>query len=160
MSMTLIQEQVLVASAASVVFGSIPQTYTDLMIEGFPVTTTPSNSSAQFMLNGDSAANYSYAFLVGNGSAASSSKAANIVRGILGDDSPTTDAPFTTHILSYSSSVFQKMSLSRGSSLGSLVGIWISRWNNTAPITSITIVEGNGSYQLAAGTRIRLWGIK
>jgi hypothetical protein len=168
---TLISSNVLSSSAASVTFSSIPSTYTDLVLRfSARVDGAVGNSNGKLQFNGDtSTANYSYTFLQGNGSAASSS---NNPTGVIGyiqisryaDGASATANTFSNvelYIPSYTAS--QKKPIyyyaaqednTTTAYLFSLAGLYQS---NSA-ISSLTITDS--SYNLIAGSSFYLYGIK
>ena len=73
---TPIASQTLGSAAASVTFSSIPQGYTDLVIVN-NVTCTIDTQVIGCQYNGDTGANYSKTYLLGNGSSAFSGRNSN-----------------------------------------------------------------------------------
>jgi hypothetical protein len=159
-----IATQTLSSAAASVTFSSIPSTYTDLVIVGSVLAV--GSASVDFQFNGNTASNYSYIVLDGDGSTASSNK-----------QSPTTSIQFAgwssnlnsstnpstmiAHIMNYSNTTTYKTALVRSMALGSAsscVDAFVGTWRQTAAITSI-LIEGSGT-NLATGTTFSLYGIK
>ena len=77
-TMILISGQTLGGTTASVTFSSIPSTYNDLrLVVSARGDTAAYPVAIKIAFNGDSATNYSYTNLLGDGSAGSSSKASS-----------------------------------------------------------------------------------
>ena len=163
MSYTLISEQVL-GTASTVTFSSIPQTYTDLVLEfiGYGAGTN-ANESITCQISGDTGTNYSYLYLRGDGASAGSATGANMIICYIGQIAANTTTSYSsiyTHFLSYTAGIYKTV-LSHDSSPGVDVNIWANEWRSTAAITSIYVFDSNSSgLVLAAGTTLRLWGVK
>jgi len=151
------------SSQSSFTFSSIPSTYTDIRLI---ITAIGAGASAYvaFQLNGDTSSNYSTTFLRGSGSAASSSRQMNQVRGFIlngSDDLPTTyPALSITDIFSYAGTTYKtllSMGLDDKNGSGEINSI-VNLWRSTSAITSITVIGYNTN--LAAGTSATLYGIK
>jgi hypothetical protein len=161
-----IQTQVLGSATATVTFSSIPQTYTDLVLVNLYATTVI-NEDAIMRFNSDSANNYSFTTLRGNGSAASSSRSSNISFIYLDVDSSgttlSTGITTRTHIMNYSNTTTYKTTLGRSGTLGGSFGggttCIAGNWRNTAAITSIS-VTASGSTTFVTGSSFTLYGIK
>jgi hypothetical protein len=143
-------------SNTQLVMSSIPSTYTDLVL----VVSGSLNAANNFLLqlNGDTAANYSYTYLFGDGSAASSSRGSNTTTSVLnyvGTGQSTT----IINIMNYANSTTYKTTISRGSdaAVGTMASVVL--WRSTAAITSITLKAGNTS-TFNAGSTFTLYGIQ
>jgi hypothetical protein len=158
-----IATQTLASAATSITFSSIAATYTDLRI----VLVMSGSSTARnprFYFNTDTATNYSYLSVYGNGTAAGSFATANDNRILFQQNSaPSTTIPslFTADIFSYAGST-NKTVLCSGStdsngagSTERLVGLWRS----TAAITQI-VVDFASATTFSIGTTATLYGIK
>jgi len=152
------------ADSATVTINSIPSTYTDLILIGV-VTTSAAAEIPQIRFNGDTATNYSRTEIMGNGTAASSTRSSNQTRFPLGfgntGTSTTIPGFFKVHIFSYAGST-NKTVLSEASNdqngsgdVTRLVGLW----RNTAAITSLTLSLGTG-VNYKTGSTFTLYGIK
>lgn len=161
---TLIQEQVLTSPASSVTFTSIPQTYKDLVLEivgGVSIAGQP----MLFRLNGDSASNYSYTELYGDGSAAGSVRASNLTYGNFNNyaaPNGNLETVATAHFMSYSNTTTNKTVIGRSSraTANNYPGAdaIVNLWRSTAAITSITLsVSSSGNY--VTGSTFRLYGL-
>jgi len=159
-----IATQTLGSAAASVTFSSIPSTYTDLVLV-IAGTVSVNGESIVAQYNGDTATNYSYTFLYGNGTSALSSrqstKTAVGVSWNVGFSS-TEQCNATMQIQNYSNATTYKTSLTRGNNTSgsSLPGTEASvgLWRSTAAITSLLIKPGSGN--LSTGFTLTLYGIK
>jgi hypothetical protein len=137
------------------VMSSIPNTYTDLMLVMTGGLNASNNCYIQF--NGDTANTYSYTYIYGDGTSASSSRGANqqTLLNYIGTGQTTT----IVSINNYSNSTTYKTVLSRGNdaSIGTMASV--SLWRNTAAINSITIKAGpSGTFN--SGTTFSLYGIR
>ena len=145
------------ATAASVTFNSIPQTYTDLVLV-LDAIRASGDGSVGLQYNADTGTNYSFTFLTGNGSAASSGRSSSTVRV----DSAyinTTRSTNIAHIFNYSNATTYKTSLARFNPSTQFVGMYAGLWRNTAAITSINIFNSDGVTNFASGSTFNLYGI-
>jgi hypothetical protein len=141
---------------ASVTFSNVNQTYTDLIIKGSfrSDNATANNAGAFIRFNGDSSANaYPALWISGNGSAASSSSNSTAtfmpLNGYGGLDTAgntaNTFSSFNYTIPNYTNSNYKPLSsdwVGEDNSTSANAGFDAGIWNNTAPITSITIYFG------------------
>jgi hypothetical protein len=168
---TLISSNVLSSSAASVTFSSIPSTYTDLVIRSSArVDGAVGNSNARLQLNGEtSSAYYSYTFLQGNGSSATSSNTATGVIGYIqlsrfADGAGATTNTFSNneiYIPSYTVGISKQIYYfgaqednTATAYLFNLAGLY----SRSETISSITLTDS--SYNFIAGSSFYLYGIK
>jgi hypothetical protein len=136
----LIATTTLAANTSSVVFGSIPQGYRDLIIVGNTFTST-GEVGVQF--NGDTGSNYSTVLMRGGASSTVSSVAFTdtAIWPSTQVGSPTgVPNSWTVQVMDYLATDKQKMSLTRFGSAASHVQAQANRWASTAAITSITFV--------------------
>lgn len=159
------------SSAASITFSSIPGTYTDLRLVLVSVTNAGSNLALRF--NGDSGANYSGFFLVGQGSP-SISYQRNIDSTYFYIANNTTASTFSNRpridivdIFSYSNTSVNTSALFSTAneinhSTASINGVEIGAgsWKNTSAVTSIQILSNNGALTFSSGTTATLFGIQ
>jgi hypothetical protein len=154
-----IATQTLGSAASSITFSSIAGTYTDLrLVYSGKVTVTGKDVRVQF--NGDTGGNYSYTWLGGNGSSASSGRLANSAYiasyALVGSSSsPTT---MGIDIMNYSNTTTYKTCLLRNSDAPSEVIAYAGLWRSTAAITSVTMFPNTD--QFATGSTFTLYGIK
>ena len=146
-------------TAANITFSSIAATYTDLQIVLTGTVTVANNPKIQF--NSDTASNYSYRSINGDGATATTSSASSS-NGLLTINNMDTTIPgfIRINILSYTGSTkktfFSAYSLDKNGSgnVGSILGVW----NNTAAITQVLIDSGGTTFK--TGTTATLYGIK
>jgi hypothetical protein len=143
------------SSASSVTFSSISGSYTDLVLVVAGTYTSGGTNDAALQFNSDTGSNYSWTRLLGNGSAASSSRSTNDVQIDFGLISSTNQSNSIAHIQNYSNSTTYKTVLGRGNST-EYVGAIVGTWRNTSAITSIT-VKSAATY--SSGTTFVLYGI-
>ena len=148
-------------TAASITFSSITSAYTDLKIILVGTTTLDLNPRIQF--NSDTASNYSYRYINGDGATAATSAASSSI-GLLSIGNIDTTIPgfLNIDIFSYTGSTrkiyFSAYSLDKNtgtiaSNCGKIAGVW----TNTAAITSVTLDTGGSTFK--AGTTATLYGI-
>jgi len=148
--------QTLSTASASVTFSSIPSSYTDLrlVING---TMSTAIDPVTINFNGDTASNYSYTLLYGDGTSAASTRSANLTAiraGYLG----TVQGITNVDIMNYSNTTTNKTVIGRGNVANWGVTAQVSLWRSTAAITSMTI-QSLSSYNFEIGTRFSLYGI-
>jgi hypothetical protein len=152
---------------STITFAGIPNTYKHLQIRGIMRGTNASAEvSNRMRFNGDTASNYSYHAVYGNGSAAvaeqiapvnvmlfGSSPAASATSGIFG--------PAVIDILDYANTNKFKTvrALSGGDQNGS-GGVYFASnsWRNTGAVTSIQLFASTGN--LAEYSQFSLYGVK
>jgi hypothetical protein len=142
--------------------GTIPSTYTDLVLVIGNFGMDSGGSATRLRFNGDTGSNYSALWNVGTGSTAATSYDSNqtsmrIMGAAIGPSTSNVDTAIL-NIPNYSSASVAKTVLMRGSAATeaySLVGLW----RNTAAVTSITLVSYNGTHNILAGTTFTLYGI-
>lgn len=152
---TPIATNTLSSAAASVTFSSIPGTYTDLVIIVAGIYTTGGTNDAVLEFNGDTSSIYSWTRLLGNGTAASSSRTTGDVQidfGLLSSNGQTNSI---AQIQNYSNSTTYKTVLGRGNST-EYVGAVVGLWRSTAAITSVKV---RSAATFASGTVFTLYGI-
>jgi hypothetical protein len=168
--MTLIST-VTVGSGGSnnLTFSSIPATFTDLYVN-FSLRSAFSVSgqtgSVIFRFNGDTASNYSERRLEGTGSSTLSSSASG--GEIAYNGVPNNNATANTfgngnlYIPNYASATAKSLSFDSVTETNATttVGLFLvaGRWNNTAAITSLAIINGNGTTFMENSTA-SLYGI-
>lgn len=149
----------LVSSTSSVTFSSIPATFRDLVLVTRRITNTAAN--AGWIVNGDSANNYTQVFMSGSGSSATAGANSNIGSLYL-DVGSSTSTEALNHIvqfMDYSATDKHKTVLSREDRADQRTSATASRWANTSAITSITIATGGG-VTMSAGSTFALYGIR
>ena len=150
------------ANAPSVTFNSIPQTYTDLVLVSIYGNSTL-DTSGWLRFNSDSGSNYSWTYLLGDGSGAYSGRFSNqtytTLDGAGAGTTINTGIQAISHIMNYSNSTTNKTVLTRDNNGATYksVELKVGLWRSTAAITSITVggVTGN----LITGSTFNLYGI-
>jgi hypothetical protein len=155
----LISSTTLAAAAPSVVFGSIPQGYRDLVVVLAVSQNTTSPRQVWMRPNGDTS-NSTLVFMDGTGSGAGTSgtAAANTAFYVASGVPANTITTSISSIMDYSATDKHKTFLTRAGTSGEPVSAYASRWASTVAITSIVfeIIEGP-SYN--AGSTFSLYGI-
>jgi hypothetical protein len=155
------------SNQATVTLSSIPSTYTDLIVVCFTaVNQSTSGWNIDCYVNGDTAANYSTTRLIGNGSAASSSRTTgdNYARvGLqVGGNSGLANYRGMTkiHFFNYAGSTNKTfMSENAEDSNGSgEVRRTVNLWRSTSAINSISFTDPGGTLFLT-GSTFTLYGI-
>jgi hypothetical protein len=150
---TLIQPAVVVGSggAASIDFTSIPSTYTDLVIKISARISTAGAASSTIRFNGVTT-NYSSRYLIGAGTAGTSSGSASSIFVDTPADSTYTANSFSNsevYIPNYAGSTNKSLSVDIVNETNGTVVTQLllaGLWSNTAAITSISILPGAGSF--------------
>jgi hypothetical protein len=153
---TPIATTTLASTATEYTFTSIPSTYTDLVLV-VAGQTASTGSSALRVGNGsiDTGSNYSYTYLKGNGTTATSARASSITLGYIGEfyNSQTVT---TINIMNYANTTTFKTFISRSNNAGNAVSTWVSLWRSTAAINQVRFLSGD---TMAIGTTLTLYGI-
>lgn len=148
-------------SSNTITFGSggtLPQTYTDLVLVA-SYTSTTGNNYPEIQFNGDTASNYSRTVMSGNGSTATSARVANESQASLGAITYGTTANTmvtVTNIMKYSNSTTYKTLITRNNVAAIGVEATVNLWRNTAAITSLVYKSSNN---FASGSTFTLYGI-
>lgn len=154
-----IATQTLGSAAATVIFSSIPGTYTDLvLIAQFIVTAGNANIGLYF--NGSQATNYSFTGLGGSGGAAVSARstnATNIQTEYYGYGDQT-QATRIINIMNYANTTTYKTVIGRGNNTNNGTSAIVGLWRSTSAITSATIQAGPTTF--TSGSTFTLYGIK
>lgn len=139
------------SSASSVTFSSIPATYRDLVI----VCNFAGSTSTQMILrfNGDTGANYSGLFMSATASGVFSGSSGNFFTNLRTSRNIT-----IMNVIDYSATNKHKTTLIRAGNaeFGEVAG-QVSRYANTAAITSVTLITNAGT--LTSGSTFALYGI-
>ena len=148
------------SSTTTILFNSIPQTYTDLIIVASTslVTSTPINNYF-VTYNSDTGTNYSGTYVGGTGTSTSSGRNSNQTRLDISYQPSTQMGNIIFQVFSYSNTTTFKSSLSRSNNYtGGMVFLYTGLWRSTAAITSISITAGTTN--IATGSTFSLYGIK
>jgi hypothetical protein len=140
--------------------GTIPQTYTDLVL----VFNGGTNGVGNFQtrVNGNSSAIYSTITMWGSGGNPASGGYPNInvfYPGVAASSPSSIAANGIVSFMNYSNTTTYKTMLSRYNNAVDEVDFTISTWRNTSAITSITIFTYSGNNYLS-GSTFTLYGIK
>lgn len=133
--------------------------YTDLVIE-YNGTLSSTGKDLRFYVNGDNSSGlYSFTWLGGNGSSASSGRqgASNYLASYFLVGSSTTPATATYNFQNYSNSTTYKTVIARISDAGSEVISTVGLWRNTNAITSVTFYPNVGNF--TNGDTFTVYGI-
>ena len=145
------------ATASSVTFSSIPQTYTDLVL----IISTKNTSTGNYILtryNSDSGTNYSQTRILGNGSVAASNRDTNDNSFALMYQTNTTDPGVCVlNIFNYSNTTTNKTAISRDSFAADTTFLRVGMWRNTSAITNISLTINGGNFN--TGSTFNLYGI-
>lgn len=157
---TLIEEQALGSAVANVTLGSggtIPQTFTHLVVESVFASGSATAVEQLVRFNGDTASNYSDTYVYGNGTNALSGRDSTQSWVRCGITSSTELNTFVMHLMSYTNTnVYKSLLVRQGTANAGSISAYAGLWRNTAAITSILI---NNSQNFAVGSTFRLWGI-
>jgi hypothetical protein len=163
---TLISSNVLLSDAATVTFSSIPATYTDLVIKGSLRNTGGTTIvNTRITFNSIAGTAYSYTYVRGSGSAASSgnnSNGANTLLGYHNGSTSTTDtfASLEVYIPSYTASQNKSFSsfISQENNLAAaFTYATAGLLSDTAAINSITLTPDADDW--LSGSSFYLYGI-
>ena len=144
----------LTATATSVTFSSISQAYRDLVLVTNGLASAKSTIIAQF--NGDTAGNYPFVRMAGNGSTASSES--GTLNWAFAGWRNTTPCSNVMTIMDYSATDKHKSLLTRGDEPLSITQTYAQRWANTAAITTISVSLTSDTF--IAGSTFTLYGIQ
>ena len=129
------------SAAATITFSSIPATYTDLRLIFVPIVTT-GNVYPVIRFNSDSASNYSWTYVSGNGTAAQSGRFTS-QGGFYTNIGGSTTIPYlvTFDLFSYAGSTFKTMLWNEvNDKNGSgVISPKVGLWRSTSAITNIEI---------------------
>ena len=154
--------------SSSISFSSIPSTYQHLQLRFIARSTTVATQSVAYMqFNSDTAANYSYHELTGQGSTAGANGSANVTgpRIAIYPAASSTASMFgagVIDILDYKDTNKYKTyrSLNGNDQNGSGYVILVSgNWRSTSAINAITIGDNSGG-NFVQYTQVALYGIK
>ena len=149
------------SAASSIVFSSIPATYTDLRVVFVGTATSATGLRAQF--NSDTASNYSRTSLLGDGSSVYAQRATSVAFISLGiNDNLSTTVPTmrTMDIFSYAGSTYKTVLTNESTDMNGsgAATVAVQLWRSTSAITSISLNLSTST--IAAGSIATLYGIK
>ena len=155
-------------SSSQLVMSSIPNTYTDLVLVASCRSSIAGTGNVFFCrINGDSASNYSYTTLGGDGSGSSafSERVTTDTYCRIGIHTSAASASDTfatnvIHFMNYADTTTYKTIISRGASAQFWAFANVALWRKTPEaITSITVFPA-GLNNWIAGSTFTLYGIK
>jgi hypothetical protein len=149
----------LTASQASVNLGSIPSTYTDLVLVVTGKTTTADSLICR--INKDTGSNYSRTTLGADGTSSQSTRATNDSRAVVGTYGylgTTVGYINTLFINNYSSTTSYKQILNKTGNGANGVSAVANLWRSTSAVSTITLYTDSG-YSFDVGTTFNLYGI-
>lgn len=158
---TPISSQTLASATSSVIFSSISNTYTDLVL--VCNLKTASAASLAGRLNGDTGSNYSRINLAADGSTSQSTSGTGTTYGIWCTygyaDANNFNAVAIVNINNYSSTTVKKTVMVSNSNGNTGVSLLMSTWNSTAAVDSVTLLNDGGA-NFSIGCTFTLYGIK
>ena len=153
------------STTSTVTLGSIPSTYTDLRIVVSNYKSVTANQTLGMRFN--SLTSFSYTYLNGNGSAASSGRASSagaINAGFTAGSSTTVPIMATIDIMNYANTTTFKTALIRYScerNGSGEVDVVVGLSQNTAAINSVNFtMNGDPTSYFTSGTVFTIYGIK
>ena len=148
------------SAASSVTLSSIPSTYTDLILVISAQGASGASSAINAYFNTDTAANYSYTQLTGDGSSAASARNQDSTRMRLGWSAVSSAfAPIVFHIQNYSNTTTYKTSIGRINDAASITGAVVNLWRSTAAVNQI-VMNLNSGANFNTGSTFTLYGVK
>ena len=153
---TVLGNQVLTTSAASITFSSIPGGHKDLVliIEEKPASGT---TNYQLRFNGDTGSNYSGLLAYGDGTSAASFTTTTLNLMAYGGDS-SMKALVKAQIQDYSATDKHKTVLARADRANQVSSMMAGRWASTSAITSLEIRTTTAD-NYGVGSTFRLLGV-
>jgi hypothetical protein len=146
------------SAASSIVLGSIPSSYRDLVIVFVGAGST--TLQGRIRLNADTGSNYGYERMSGSGSAITQTSATSQTFGFLSaiaQATTTGELQINISIIDYSATNKHKTMISRSDQAANGTEAFANRWSNTAAVSSVTILTSTGNW--AAGTTATLYGV-
>jgi len=144
----------------SITFTSIPQSYTDLVLVAAFATDNASSINLN-VGNGsiDTGSNFSWTYLLGNGSSASSSRGTSDTRIFSGaTNSSNGQSNATYSFQNYSNTTTNKTIINRFNDTTNGVYATVGLWRNTAAINQIRLLANGNNF--AVGSTFSLYAIK
>jgi hypothetical protein len=134
---TKIATGTLTASTSDLIFSSIPNTYTDLVL--VIVKSSTITASPLIYINEDFGSNYSETFLRGDGSAANSGRISTAGNINTASNPGTAMNSTIVQFQNYSNTTTYKTVLWRGNATDGQVAAGVGLWRNTVAINSIRV---------------------
>jgi len=171
LGLSLIREQILLASATTVAFTSIPQTYRSLLVIHQARTDRVAESDNVLIRpNNDGTANYDVEILTGNGAVASATPLRATATSTVGlcEAASSRAANFSVGYVffpGYTNPATEKQMIGLSGIFGDVsadtdmfVRITALRWRNTAAVTSLIFVPNVGP-NFVTGSSFQLYGV-
>jgi len=145
-------------ATSSVTFGSIPQTYRDLVL----VSNASGSATLEgrVRLNADSGSNYHSVRMSGNGSSSTSASLGSQTSGSISTIATATTGgalQIELQVMDYSATDKHKTMLARSDQSAVATEAVALRWANTAAVTTVQILTSTGNF--AIGATFSLYGI-
>jgi hypothetical protein len=147
-------------ATATVTFGSISGTYTDLVLV-VNAKSTSGGVDLSMQFNSDTASNYSKTNLYGDAGGATSTRQSNQTKANLnlaGYVTTTFGTYQIAQIINYANTTTYKTYLSRAGNVSVGVDAIVGTWRSTAAITTIALFVSGDTF--ASGSTFTLYGIK
>ena len=139
-----------------ITFSSIPSTFTDLVLIDNGKFSASDNSYIM-TFNGDTANNYSFTYIYGNGTSAVSGKVSNQSGIFVTRADNNVFSAGKTHINNYANATTYKTAIGSGGTSDGLVISIVGLWRSTAAITSLSLSSTTQFF--VAGSMYTLFGI-
>jgi hypothetical protein len=152
--------------SSDITLSSIPSTFTDIVLICSVSSNRANNlDSLAIRFNSDTGSNYSYTYIYGDGSSASSGRASNQSNIWVGNFTANNlSSNFSVNriqIQNYANTTTYKTAISRGGSNATIgdTNANVGLWRSTSAINSVTVRSETGNAFLA-GSTFTLYGIK
>lgn len=145
------------SATANYTFSSIPSTYTDLVLIINATSSTAAGAGLSMQFNGDTASNYSFTYMFGNGGGTSSGRQSNTFVNLGNINNTRSVNRF--NIQNYSNSTTYKSMLGRASLSDKYDVTYAGLWRSTSAITSIKLTIENGTHNFDSGSIFTIYGI-
>jgi len=153
-----ITSQVLTSAIATVTFSSIPQNYTDLIVE---LNVTPSADIDMLgTINNTTTTIYSNTRLTGNGTSVSSYRSSNSSSFLATINNISAGAGVISklHFMSYSNTAIHKTILHEGARAAAGTQRTVQLWRSNSAISRLDFLAISGTF--VAGSKFTIWGVK
>lgn len=164
----LISTTLITTNTASVTFdvSSFAGTYKHLQVRVLAKSSTTPNDSVDLTFNTDTANNYSYHAIYGNGSSIGSESAINapscysVAQLATSSDANQFGASIVDILDAFSASKYKTIRSIKGApqSSGNLIQLVSGNWRNTAAIASVKLTARASNF--APGSRLSIYGLK
>ena len=145
-------------SISSVTIAGIPQNYTDLVLVASTASATAGGNELNCQVNSDTGSNYSFTYILGNGSSAASGRGSNQTRWAPGEQSASFENPTLMYFFNYSNTTTYKTMISRRNTVSNLTSAFVNLWRSTSAINAIYLYNASG-YLFLSGSTFNLYGI-